>query len=132
VEDIAEPLDGIEELLLADGYDVTFARDAREAITRARHKHPDLILVSLAGHLRDVSVTARRIRDRGELGEGVPVVIFCIGEIAEGDEVAIGRNIHITRPDNFNQLRRFITRLLHEVPKSRMNATMVNDYRRSL
>jgi hypothetical protein len=37
----------------------------------------------------------------------VPVVVFCIAEIDEGDEVAIGKNVYITRPDNFNQLRIF-------------------------
>ena len=29
---------------------------------------------------------------------------------------AIGENVHVSRPDNFNQLRRLLTCLLHEVP----------------
>ena len=118
VEDVAETRDGIERLLKADGYRVAVARDERDAIESAQLKRPDLILVSLAGLPREVIFTARRIRERAEVGEQVPIVVFCIGEVAEGDEVAIGQNVHVTRPDNFNQLRSLITRLLIKIPKA--------------
>ena len=116
VEDVAETRDGIEKLLKADGYRVAVARDERDAIESARRKRPDLILVSLAGLPREVIATARRIRELAEVGDQVPVVIFCVESIDEGDDRAIGENVHISRPDNFNQLRRLLTRLLHEVP----------------
>jgi two-component system response regulator MprA len=116
VEDVAETRDGIEKLLKADGYRVAVARDERDAIESAQRKRPNLILVSLAGLSSEVIVTARRIRERAEVGDQVPVVIFCVESIDEGDDVAIGQNVHISRPDNFNQLRRLLTRLLHEVP----------------
>jgi len=115
VEDVAETRDGIEKLLKADGYRVAVARDERDAIESAQLKRPDLILVSLAGPPSDVILTARRIREGAEVGEGVPVVVFCNEEIGEGDEVAIGQNVHVTRPDNLNQLRSLITRLLREI-----------------
>ena len=118
VEDVAETRDGIEKLLKADGYRVSVARDERDAIESARHTRPDLILVSLAGLPREVNGTARRIRERAEVGGNVPVVVFCNNEIDEGDEVAIGQNVHVTRPDNFNQLRSLLTRLLHKLPKA--------------
>ena len=118
VEDVAETRDGIEKLLKADGYRVTVARDERDAIESAQRKRPDLILVSLVGLPREVIVSARRIRDHAEVGENVPVVVFCIEELAEGDEVAIGQNVYVTRPDNFNQLRSLITRLLLRIPKA--------------
>jgi CheY-like chemotaxis protein len=117
VEDVAETRDGIERLLTADGYCVAASRDERDAIESALLKRPDLILVSLAGVPREVILTARRIREHAGLGEAVPIVVFCIEEIAEGDEVAIGENVHLARPDNFNQLRRLITRLL-DIPKA--------------
>jgi two-component system, OmpR family, response regulator MprA len=116
VEDVAETRDGIEKLLKADGYSVAVARDERDAIESAQLRQPDLILVSLAGLPREVIATARRIRVRAEVGEQVPVVVFCVEEIGEGDEVAIGQNVHVTRPDNFNQLRSLLTRLLHQIP----------------
>ena len=115
VEDVQETRDGIEKLLNADGYLVAVARDERDAILSARHQGPDLILVSLAGLPREVITAARRIRERAEVGENVPIVVFCIGEIGEGEELAIGQNVHLTRPDNFNQLRSLLTRLLHQI-----------------
>lgn len=116
VEDVAETRDGIEKLLKADGYYVTLARDEVDAIESAQLRTPDLILVSLAGLPREVIFSARRIRERSNIGEGVPVVVFCNQEIGEGDEIAIGHNVHVTRPDNFNQLRGLLTRLLDEIP----------------
>lgn len=116
VEDITETRDGIEKLLKADGYRVALARDERDAIESAQRQRPDLILVSLAGSPREVNVAARRIRESAAVGEGVPVVVFCNQEIAEGDEIAIGHNVHVTRPDNFNQLRNLLTRLLQQIP----------------
>jgi CheY-like chemotaxis protein len=118
VEDVAETRDGIEKLLQADGYRVAVARDERDAIESAQRKRPDLILVSLAGLPREVILTARRIRERAEVGENVPVVLFSIDEIGEGDEVALGQNVHVTRPDNFNQLRSLMTRLLRKIPRA--------------
>ena len=117
VEDVHETRDGIEKLLNADGYRVALARDEEDAAESAQRQRPDLILVSLAGLQSEVVVTARRIRDRAGIGN-IPVVVFCNGDINEGDEIAIGDNTHVTRPDNFNQLRSLLTRLLHQVPIS--------------
>ena len=118
VEDVHETRDGIEKLLKVDGYRLALARDERDGTESARRQRPNLILVSLAGLPREVIVTARRIRDNAQIGEDVPVVVFCIEEIAEGDEVAIGQNIHVARPDNFNQLRSLLARLLCTTSKA--------------
>ena len=116
VEDIQETREGIEKLLNADGYLVAVARDERDAIQSARLQRPNLILVSLAGLAREVIAAARRIRERAEVGENVPIVVFCVEEIAEGEELAIGQDVHVTRPDNFDQLRSLLIRLLHQIP----------------
>lgn len=118
VEDVQETREGIERLLMADGYRIALARDEEDGIENARRQRPDLILVSLAGPPREVITSARRIRESAAIGEDVPVVVFCIDEIAQGDEVAIGENVHVTRPDNFNQLRSLLARLLHRIPKA--------------
>jgi CheY-like chemotaxis protein len=112
VEDVHETRDGIEKLLKADGYCVALARDAPDAIESAHLRHPDLILVSLAGIPQEVIVTARHIRERAEVGDQVPIVVFCVEEIGEGDEIGLGGNVYVTRPDNFNQLRSLLARLL--------------------
>jgi CheY-like chemotaxis protein len=114
VEDVHETRDGIETLLTADGYTVASARDVREAIESARRTGPDLILVSLAGSPREVIFNALSIRQRADIRERVAVVVFCAEGVDEGDEVAIGKNVHLTHPDNFNQLRGLIARLLTE------------------
>jgi CheY-like chemotaxis protein len=118
VEDVHETRDGIEKLLLVDGYRVALARDEQDGIESAQRQRPNLILVSLAGSPREVIVSARRIRESAAIGEDVPVVVFCVEEIAEGDEVAIGKNVHVARPDNFNQLRSLLARLLCKIPRA--------------
>jgi CheY-like chemotaxis protein len=118
VEDVQETREGIEKLLLVDGYRVASARDEQDGIESARQQRPDLILVSLAGLPREVILSARRIRESAAIGEDVPVVVFCVDEIGQGDEIAIGENVHVTRPDNFNQLRDLLARLLRRIPKA--------------
>ena len=114
VEDVHETRDGIEKLLKADGYHVALARDERDAIESAQRVRPNLILVGLAGSPNEVVLSAVSIRERADVEESVPVVVFCIEGIDEGDEVEIGENVHLTRPDNFNQLRSLIARLLNK------------------
>ena len=76
VEDVHETRDGIETLLMADGYTVAPARDERDAIERAQRTRPDLILISLAGSPHEVVLSARSIRERADVGERVPLVVF--------------------------------------------------------
>ena len=116
VEDDPETRDGIEKLLKVDGYRVVLARDESDGIKSAQRQRPDLILVSLAGLPLEVLDSGRRIRDSAAAGNDVPVVIFCFDEIPEGTQISIGKNVHITQPDNFNQLRGLISRLLRRTP----------------
>ena len=114
VEDIHETRDGIELLLIADGYRVAVARNKHDGIESARRETPNLILVSLGGSPGEVVQWAQEIRERAEVQEQVPVVVFCVAGIADGDEIAVGRNVYVTRPDNFNQLRDLFIRLLEQ------------------
>jgi two-component system, OmpR family, alkaline phosphatase synthesis response regulator PhoP len=116
VEDVHETRYGIEKLLKVDGYRVLLARDELEGIECAQRQPPDLILVSLAGTPSEVLISGGRIRESAAAGEIVPVVIFCFDEIPAGAEVAIGKNVHIAQPDNFNQLRDLLSRLLRMIP----------------
>jgi CheY-like chemotaxis protein len=112
VEGVEETRDGIERLLKADGYLVDPARNEEDAVVRAKRQHPDLILASPGSPRNDIIAAAGRIRRRARLGNGIPVVIFGVETMAEGGEEEIGKNIHITRPDNFDQLRNLLSRLL--------------------
>lgn len=112
LNDIEETRDGIQELLKGDGYRVDSARSEQEAVAKGRRRSPDLILLSGLGiYLVEI---ACRIREQAQLSQSVPVVIFCVETIAEGAEVEIERNVYATRPDNFDQLRALIQRLLKQ------------------
>ncbi len=112
VEDIYETRAGIDTLLRANGYRVAFAGTKGEPINSTRSERPDLILVSAAGLPGNVLVTVNRMRKETAIGDEVPVVVFCVQDIPEGEEVAIGGNVYLTNPDNFNHLRSLIARLL--------------------
>ncbi|MEO8078764.1 MAG: hypothetical protein ABI818_20740 [Acidobacteriota bacterium] len=112
VEHDQETRDGIEQLLTVDGYRVEPARNEADAVERASQCCPDLILVTVNGS-PDAAVGAGvRIRRMAEIDASVPVVVFSVPTIEEGAEIALGRNVFVTRPDNFNQLRAFVLRLI--------------------
>jgi CheY-like chemotaxis protein len=115
VEDIDETRYGMEKLLKADGYSVSLARHESEGIENAQQNCPDLILVSLAGSPNEIIMAAERIREAAHVGARVPVVIFWVEGIDEGEEVAIDQNVHLICPDNFNQLRGLLIRLLGDL-----------------
>lgn len=114
VEDVYETRAGIDTLLKANGYRVALASADEEAISSIRER-PDLILVSGSALPDNVLVKVDRIRKEAAVGDGVPVVVFCAHDIPEGEEVAIGGNVYLTNPDNFNQVRSLVARLLPEV-----------------
>jgi CheY-like chemotaxis protein len=119
VEDVQETRDAIEKLLKRDGYCVIPARNEDEAVERARSNSPDLILISLGGTSDRVVSAARKIRARADLTHRTPVVIFSSSMVPEGEEWEIEGNIHITTPDNFNQLRDLLRRVLREASRER-------------
>ena len=114
VEDVYETRAGIDTLLTATGYRVVSA-GAELELLNARPERPDLILVSGAALPNNVLGTVGRLRKGAAVGDEVPVVVFCAQDIPEGEEVAIGGNVYLTNPDNFNQLRNLLARLLSEV-----------------
>jgi CheY-like chemotaxis protein len=116
VENVYETRAGIDTLLKANGYRVALASDAREATNITWLERPDLILVSGSALPDNVLVKARHIRTETGVGDEVPVVVFCAQDIPEGEEVAIGGNVYLTNPDNFNQLRSLLARLLTTLP----------------
>ncbi len=113
VEDVHEISDGIERLLKADGYRVVLASDELEGIKSAQLTPPDLILMNWTGLSGEVLPVVHRIREQAAVGDQIPVV-FWIEDIDEGEEVEIARNVFLTRPDSFNQLRGLLARLLDQ------------------
>jgi CheY-like chemotaxis protein len=108
VEDVRETSDGIERLLQADGYRVSLARDELHAVESAELRRLHLILVTCTGLSGEVLATVCRIRGRAAVGDQIPVVLG--RDIDEGEEVAVGGNVHLMPPDSFNQLRDLLAR----------------------
>lgn len=116
LDDVEETRDGLEKLLTADGYRVIPARSEADAIRQARLEPPGLILVGLGGAEAAVIAVAKRVREGAELSEHVPIVIFGSPTRPEGAVVEVGRDIYVTCPDNFDQLRALLRRLLPVQP----------------
>jgi CheY-like chemotaxis protein len=112
LEDIEETGFLIDKMLKGNGYRVTLARNEEDAIMRARLQSPDLILMSLGLGPELLLETAHRIRQEATLSQDVAIVIFCVPTIPEGAEMEVSKNVYLTRPDNFNQLRGLLHRLL--------------------
>jgi CheY-like chemotaxis protein len=119
VGDVEETRCGIDRLLSADGYTVNTAAAEEEAIFKNLFHAPDLILLSMALDVMELVAMAKRLRGRSGLPEYVPVVIFCVSGLLEGAEVDVGDRVYLTRPDNFDQLRAFLTELLQRLPRER-------------
>ena len=78
---------------------------------------PDLILVSLGGSPDDAIAEASSIRERAGLGQDIPVAVyFRCKRLLRALRKKIEANIYLTRPDNFDQLRALLRRLLSESP----------------
>jgi CheY-like chemotaxis protein len=103
---------GLKDLLTTDGYRIATAKDEQEAVNTARRGPPDLILVCLSEPPSDLISACVRIREGAEINNEVPIVVFCIKAVAEGDEVAHENHVYVISPDNFNHLRRFLKHLL--------------------
>jgi DNA-binding response OmpR family regulator len=115
VEDVEETRDGMESLLKADGYRVDSARDEDDAVVKGTRARPDLVLVSLSGLVDSLIATGKRICERIQSRCTIPVVIFYGQTIPEGVEIEIDESLYLIRPDNFNQLRGFLGRLLSQL-----------------
>jgi len=114
VHDVEETRDGMEKLLQAEGYRVHSARGEEDSVFKTIPQAPELILLNLGGQAREMIATGRRIRQRTGLSYAVPVVIFCVDAAREGEEIDVVDQVYVTRPDNFEQLRSFIRRLLQQ------------------
>lgn len=109
---------GLGDLLTTDGYRIATAKDEQDAVDTARREPPDLILICLSEPPPDLISAVVRIRERSWIDDEVPIVVFCIKAVAEGDEVAYENHVYVISPDNFNHLRRFLKRLLPAMPIS--------------
>jgi CheY-like chemotaxis protein len=110
--DVEETRTGIERLLSVDGYRVLAAKGPADSARMSRDVSPDLVLMSLGVARIEPVLIARQIRNAWDLDDDVPIVLFAVTTLEEGAEVKVEPNIYLTHPDNFNQLRKLISRLV--------------------
>jgi CheY-like chemotaxis protein len=112
LEDVEETGLLIDKMLQGNGYCVVLVKTEEDAIMRASLQAPDLILMSLGLGPDLLIATALRIRQQAALSQEIAIVIFCVPTILEGAEMEVSKNVYVTRPDNFDQLRALLNRLL--------------------
>jgi CheY-like chemotaxis protein len=112
LNDIEETGHLTKKMLGKNDRHVALASDEEDAISKARSESPDLLLMSLDLKFEELLATAQRIRQKASFGEDVAIVIFCVPTIPEGAEMEVKKNVYVTHPDNFDQLRDLLHRLL--------------------
>ncbi len=112
LEDDRETATLIRSLLTSSGFCVTLAEDEEAAILRARVEAPDVIVICLGLETDQLIAVADRIRANAGSTKQLPIVIFSVQTIPEGSEIEVRRTTYLARPDDFNQLRRMLDRLL--------------------
>ena len=113
VEDFEDNRFMMRRLLEMSGYRVIEAVNGQEAVDKAYTERPDLILMDLSlPHLDGLAAT-RRIRQYDGLGK-VPIVAVSAHDTADfhADALAAGCNEYVTKPIDFDQLERLLSRLV--------------------
>ena len=110
VDDEADILDLLSDLLGESGYEVLRASDGREAIRALFHAQPDLVLLDVAMPELDGWQTLERIRDVSDLP-----VLMLTARATEDDKVRglrAGANDYVTKPFSTRELLARIEALL--------------------
>ena len=113
VEDFEDNRFMMRRLLEMSGYRVIEAVNGQEAVDKACAERPDLILMDLSLPYLDGLAATRRIRQHDGLGK-VPIVAVSAHDTADfhADALAAGCNEYVTKPIDFDQLERLLSRLV--------------------
>lgn len=101
------------------GYRLLLALDEEDALDRVGGggAAADLVLVNLVGKAPEAALAAgRRIRAHAKYDGHTPLVVMAekYGKDLEGTDVNVGGNDWITYPEDHNQLRNLLARLISE------------------
>ena len=101
------------------GYRVLLAVDEEDALERMSggHVQADLILVNLVGKSPEEALeTGRRVREHAKDDGHTPLIAMAekYGPDLEGTDVNVGGNDWITYPEDADQLRNLIERLIEK------------------
>ena len=106
VEDSDDNRESLQELLESEGHRVDTAMDGEQGVERAIAAHPEVALVDIGLPRLDGYEVARRIRAAG----GSDIFLVALTGYGQPEDrtraAAAGFDVHITKPINFNDLRR--------------------------
>ena len=121
VEDTPAYAEALERTLALEGHYVLLATRAQEALARARHDPPDLVVLDLGLPDRDGYEVLRELRARGF---DAPVLILSARSL-EADKVEgfrLGADDYVTKPFGALELLARISALLRRARKSTASA----------
>lgn len=121
VDDDTDARNLIKRALEQSGYRVKVACDELDAIERAGCVRPDLMLLEMGSvsPLQTLNM-ARRIRADARIGDEVKVVVYVNSAdetVPEGGEVSHGPNEYAILPEDGEQMRGFLARILKNEEK---------------
>jgi CheY-like chemotaxis protein len=99
-------------LLTASGYRVIAATCEEEAVLRTKIECPQLILASVWRSQDETLAEVKQTRERIHCSEDIPIVIFSVNTLPEGAELEVTQKIYLMNPDNFNQIRQLLRRVM--------------------
>ena len=113
VEDTEDNRFMMRRLLEMDGYRVVEARNGEEAVKLAQQVAPALILMDLSLPVIDGLAATKLIRRLPAFSD-VPIIAVSAHDTADFEQEALtaGCNSYITKPIDFSQLEKLITKLL--------------------
>ncbi len=104
VDDDPDILDALSEILEAEGYGVTRARNGQEALDRLSPARPDLILLDLMMPVMDGWAFARHMRERGPDVAGLPIIVLSADRNVGARAREIGAVGHLAKPFELSDL----------------------------
>lgn len=106
VDDYAENVELLKELLTASGYEVTTAYDGEEALKKVDRRKPDLILLDIMMPKMDGYQVCEALRSKEETKEIPIIFVTAKTEVKDWTHAIfnVGVNSYITKPINPKKL----------------------------
>ena len=106
VDDYAENVELLQELLVSSGYDVTTAYDGEEALKKVKAQIPDLILLDIMMPKLDGYQVCEALRAKEETKEIPIIFVTAKTEVKDWTHAIfnVGVNSYITKPINPKKL----------------------------
>ena len=128
VDDDPDVLQGLHVRLKANHYDTFFATDALAAMTEARKREPDLIILDLGLPAGDGFVVMERLRAFPALAV-IPIIVVSARDARANKERAIkaGARVYLQKPVDNEKLLAAIRKVLGDPEVNEEKASVVYD-----